>query len=71
MFDNQCDYTTFSTVEENGGADFTYSNITSVSPLKTTTLLYLAKMPNEVAESEKPLKAVIMIKEEVYEYTIR
>ncbi|WP_337034736.1 bZIP transcription factor [Paenibacillus illinoisensis] len=71
IFDNQYDYPTFSTVEEKGGEDFTYSNITSISPLKTTTLYYLAEIPNEVADSDKPLKAVIKIKDEVFEYTIR
>ncbi|MFC9709702.1 bZIP transcription factor [Paenibacillus sp. NPDC056933] len=71
IFDNQYDYPTFSTVEEKGGEDFTYSNITSVNPLKTTTLYYLAEIPNEVAESDKPLKAVIKIQDEVFEYTVR
>lgn len=71
LFDNQYDYPTFSVVEENGGKDFTYSNITSVNPLKTTTLYYLVEIPNEVAKSDKPLKATINVKDKVFEYTVR
>jgi len=71
IYDNQYDYPTFSTVEEKGGEDFTYSNITSVNPLKTTTLYYLAEIPNEVADSDKPLKALIKVKDNTFEYTIR
>ncbi|MBE7901039.1 bZIP transcription factor [Paenibacillus polymyxa] len=70
-FDNKYDYDTFSTIEERGGEDFTYTNITSVDPLKTGTLYYLSEIPNEVAKSEKPLKAEIKIQDKVYEYTIR
>ncbi|CAM4469738.1 bZIP transcription factor [Paenibacillus xylanexedens] len=70
-FDNQYDYPTFSTVEDKGGQDFTYSNIVSISPLKTATLYYIAEIPNEVAESDKPLKAVIKAKDNTFEYTIR
>ncbi|MHB0879970.1 bZIP transcription factor [Paenibacillus sp. SEL1] len=70
-FDNKYDYDTFSTIEERGGEDFTYTNITSVDPLKTGTLYYLSEIPNEVAKSDKPLKAEIKIQDKVYEYTIR
>ncbi|MCP3746605.1 YgdI/YgdR family lipoprotein [Paenibacillus sp. A3M_27_13] len=70
-FDNKYDYDTFSTIEERGGEDFTYTNITSVDPLKMGTLYYLSEIPNEVAKSDKPLKAEIKIQDKVYEYTIR
>ncbi|MBE0343929.1 bZIP transcription factor, partial [Paenibacillus sp. 28ISP30-2] len=62
-YDNKYDYDTFSTIENRGGEDFTYTNITNVDPLKTGTLYYLAEIPNEVAKSDKPLKAEIKVQE--------
>lgn len=70
-YDNKYDYNTFSTIEERGGEDFTYTNITEVDPLKTGTLYYLAEIPNEAAKSDKPLKAEIKVQDKVYEYTVR
>lgn len=44
------EYTGFSIIEENGGGDFTYTNITSVAPLETAILHYLISIPNELAD---------------------
>jgi hypothetical protein len=70
-YDNKYDYDTFSTIEDRGGEDFTYTNITQIDPLKTGTLYYLAEIPNEVAKSDKPLKAVIKVQDKEYEYAVR
>lgn len=70
-FDNQYDYRTFSTIEKGGGEDFTYTNITTIDPLKSGTLLYIVEIPNEVAKSDKPLKAEIKIQDQLFEYTVR
>ncbi|WP_091016574.1 MULTISPECIES: hypothetical protein [Paenibacillus] len=70
-YDNKYDYDTFSTIEERGGEDFTYTNITDIDPLKTGTIYYLVEIPNEVAKSDKPLKAEIKIQDQTFEYTVR
>jgi len=71
VYDDKYEYTTFSTIEEQGGTDFTYTNITSIEPLKTGTLHFLASLPSEVESDGKPLKAIITINGEDYEQIIR
>ena len=46
------EYTGFSIIEESGGGDFTYTNITNVAPLETAILHYLISIPNELAADE-------------------
>ncbi|MNN74284.1 hypothetical protein D3C81_1904680 [compost metagenome] len=58
-------------MEDNGGEDFTYSNITNIEPLKNGTLVYLAEVPDEVQSGDKPLYAEVNIEGEIYRYTIR
>ncbi|MBT2289006.1 bZIP transcription factor [Paenibacillus albidus] len=71
MYDNQYEYNTFSTLEENGGQDFTYTNISTIEPLKYGTLVYLAEVPVEVQTGEKPVYADIQIEGQTYRYTVR
>lgn len=70
-YDEKYDYRTFSTIEEQGGADFTYTNITSIEPLKTRTLVFLAEVPEEIEKDDKPLKALVSADGKSYEYLIR
>ncbi len=70
-YDNQYEYKTFSTLEKNGGEDFTYTNISDVEPLKNGTLVYLAEVPDEVQTGDKPLYAEVKIEGQTYRYTIR
>ncbi|MGF7049109.1 hypothetical protein J2T13_003617 [Paenibacillus sp. DS2015] len=70
-YDGKYEYTTFTILEEGSGEDFTYANISSIQPLKTGTLLYLAEVPKEIETDEKPLSAEIKINGEAYEYKIR
>ncbi|WP_342414579.1 bZIP transcription factor [Paenibacillus sp. FSL R10-2782] len=70
-FDNKYDYETFSTIEEKGGEDFGYTRGTDIDPLKTATLYYLVKVPNEVAKSTKPLNAEILVQDKIYNYKVR
>ena len=44
------EYSGFSTIEEPGGGDFTYTNITNVDPLETAVIHYLISIPNELAD---------------------
>lgn len=70
-YDNNYKYGTFSTMEENGGEDFTYTSISEIEPLKNGTLVYLAEVPDEVETGTKPLYADFNIEGETYRYTIR
>lgn len=70
-YNDKYEYRTFSTIEEQGGADFTYTSITSIEPLKTETLVFLAEVPKEVETDTGPLKAIITINEAEYDLIIR
>lgn len=71
IYDEKYEYKTFSTIEDRGGEDFTYTNITSIEPLKTGTLHFLASVPEQVEKDGKPLKAIITVKGQTYEQIIR
>lgn len=71
VYDNKYEYTTFSAIEKDGGSNFTYTNITSIDPLQTGVLHFLASLPTEVETDGKPLKAVITVNGEEYEQIIR
>lgn len=71
IYDNKYEYMTFSTIEENGGSDFTYTNITSIEPLKTGVLHFIASVPAEIENDGKPLKAIITVNGEEFEQIIR
>ena len=70
-YDNSYEYGTFSTMEENGGEDFTYTSLSEIEPLKNGTLVYLAEVPDEVETGGKSLYADVKIEGETYRYTIR
>lgn len=71
IYDNKYEYVSFSVIEDQGGADFTYTNITGIEPLQTGTLHYLASLPLSAETDGKPLKAVISINGDTYEQIIR
>ncbi|OEC01369.1 hypothetical protein GY31_13860 [Lysinibacillus sphaericus] len=71
IYDNKYEYTTFSTLEEDGGANFTYTNITNIEPLQSGVLHFLASVPSNIENDGKPLKAVISVKGNTYEHIIR
>ena len=58
-------------VPEDSSTGFTYANITAIDPLKTLGIRYLISAPQEVEESENPLKLIFNIDGEKYEYTMR
>lgn len=70
-YDNQYEYKTSITLEERGGEDFTYPNITNIEPLKYGTLVFFAEVPDEVQTGNKPLYAEVTIEGKSYKYTIR
>lgn len=69
-YDNKYEYSTFDTIEEKGGEDFTYTSLSRIEPLKNGTLVFLAEVPDEVKSSGKPLYADFEIKGETYRYII-
>ncbi|MEK3899752.1 MULTISPECIES: bZIP transcription factor [unclassified Paenibacillus] len=69
-YDNKYEYSTFDTIEEKGGEDFTYTSLSRIEPLKNGTLVFLAEVPDEVKSSGKPLYADFGIKGETYRYMI-
>lgn len=71
IYDDKYEYKTFSTIEKQGGSDFTYTNITSIEPLKTGELHFIASLPEQVENDGKPLKVVITVNGKDYEHTIR
>ena len=65
------EYSTFSTIEESGGTNFTYSNITKVEPLKSANLHYIATLPVEAKSSSEPIKVQFSIYGYNYEISLR
>ncbi|MGZ9585164.1 bZIP transcription factor [Paenibacillus marinisediminis] len=70
-YDDKYEYSMFSTIEDRGGEDFTYTNITSIEPLKKGTLIFLAEVPKEVETSDKSITALLTIEGKEYQYKIR
>lgn len=66
------EYNGFSIIEENGGGNFTYTNITSVAPLETAILHYLISIPNELADDASvPITLELTMLDCNYELTVR
>lgn len=60
-----------SPVVEDSMTGFTYANITSIKPLETTGMRFLVECPQEVEESENPVKIILDIDGDKYEYQMR
>lgn len=71
IYDSKYEYSTFSSIEDAGGSDFTYTNITDIEPLQNGVLHYLASVPSSIESDGKPLKAIITINGTEYEQIIR
>lgn len=66
------EYDGFSIVEEKGGGDFTYSNITGVNPLETIVIHYLISIPNELTDDTTvPITLEITMLEQDYTLAVR
>lgn len=72
IYDDKYEYTSSAAIEDKGGADFTYTNITYIEPLQTGVLHFLSSVPSQVETDGKPLKAVITVTNGItYEQVIR
>lgn len=66
------EYDTFSTIEESGGGNFTYTNITNIDPLMTGVVHYIASIPNELADdSSIPISLELSILDNEYTMKVR
>lgn len=66
------EYTGFSIIEENGGGNFTYTNITNIAPLETAVLHYLISIPNELADDASvPISLELTMLDCDYVLTVR
>lgn len=71
IFADKYKYVGSSMIEEDNRGDFTYSNITSISPLSIEYIHYLFEIPDEVADSEGNLDVVLTIDERDYLISVR
>jgi hypothetical protein len=58
-------------IVEDSTTGFTYSNITSITPLETKGMRYLIDCPQEVEESQNSLVLTFELNGEKYSYTIK
>lgn len=70
IYDDKYVYDSFMTLEELGGSNFTETKI-SIEPLQSMTLHYLATLPIEVKNDNKPIKIRFSVYESNYELKIR
>ncbi|QTH46055.1 hypothetical protein J4772_17450 [Cohnella sp. LGH] len=71
IYDEKYKYNSFSTIEESGGSDFTYTNITSIEPLKTGILHFISELPKEASKDDKSINVVISINGDEFNYKLR
>lgn len=66
------EYDGFSTIEESGGSDFGYTNITNINPLETAVIHYIISIPNEVADdAAAPISVEITMLDQDYTISVR
>ena len=65
------EYSGFSIIEEGNRSDFTYANITAISPLSTEYVHYLFEVPEEVSNSSEPVEISFSIDGNTYKYVLR
>lgn len=70
-YSGKYEYKGFSIIEEENRSDFTYANITGISPLTTEYLHYLFEVPAELATTESPVSIEFEIGGNTYNYSLR
>lgn len=71
LYSNKYTYSSFSTIEESGGSDFTYTNITDIDPLKTGVLHFICEVPLEVKDSGNTVDATIKVNANKYTLKVK
>ena len=70
-YKNSYKYSSFSTIPSST-LGFTYTNITSIEPLTSDQIYYLAKMPKTVEDdTESPIEVEIKVNDTTYIYKYR
>ena len=70
IYDNKYAYTGFSAIEENGGSNLRYTNITRIDPLTSGTIHYMVEVPLEVRDSGKSVVLSIKFNRANYVYVL-
>ena len=70
-FKGSYEYTGFVTIEEDNRSDFTYANITSISPLSTEYLHYLFEVPENVSTEDGNIVVTLTFEEKSYDLEVR
>ncbi len=69
-YNEKYEYTSFPVIVDKDG-DFTYANITNISPLTVGQMYYLCDLPDEVVNATEPITAYVQVDSETYEINIR
>lgn len=71
IYNSKYEYTGFTTIEEDNRSDFTYTNITDISPLTTEYIHYLFEVPQAVQKGSEPIVVNFTIGDNSYIYVVR
>ena len=71
IYKNNYEFKGFSTIEKDSRSDFTYTNITSISPLTTEYVHYLIEVPEEVETSEGSAVIIVTVCGQEYKVTLK
>ena len=71
IYGNKYKYNGFAIIEEESRSDFTYANITGISPLSTEYLHYLFAVPEEIGSSEGALSIILNVDGNQYSVVVR
>lgn len=69
-YDGKYEYSSFPVIVDTDG-DFTYANITNISPLTVGQMYYLCDLPEDVVNATEPIVAYVQIGTKTYEINIR
>lgn len=64
-------YNGFSTIEESNRGDFTYTNLTNISPLSTEYLHYIFTVPEAVETNDRNLTVLLIVDGNPYQIVVR
>lgn len=69
-YNDKYEYSAFPVIVDKDG-DFTYANITNISPLTVGQMYYLCDLPDEVVNATEPIIAYVQVGTKTYQINIR
>lgn len=69
-YNDKYEYSSFPVIVDKDG-DFTYANITNISPLTVGQMYYLCDLPDEVVNATEPIIAYVQVGSKTYQVNIR